>query len=442
MTDIIQKINNILWGPATIILILGCGLFFTLKTGFFQIQYFKNIFSETIFSKQKNKKSSIRALSAALAGTIGTGNIAGVATSISLGGPGAVFWMVFGAFLGMMTKYAEVVISMKFREKNKYNEFVGGPMYYIEKGLGLKSVGIIFAIILVVCSFGIGNMVQSNSVSVSLKTTLNIDNRTTGLFLIIVCLPLIMGGGKKILSATEIIVPVMALFYIIGTVIFLTINYKYIPDAIFSIIEGAFTNEGLQGGIGGLMVSKAVKFGISRGIFTNEAGLGTSTVAHSSSNENNPVIQGFWGMFEVFFDTIIICSLTALVILTARGGSLVQSSLSGMELTITAFESLYGSFGGIFIAISMIFFAVATILSWGFYGEKAINYIFGEKYSVNFIYKILYMFAIYFGSVTALNLAWDLSDLFNGLLIFPNIITLLLLSGFVINETREYKKTE
>ena len=443
MSEVLLKLNNIVWGPATIILILCCGLYFTIKTRFFQIKYFKHIIFKTLFSRKKEKKndkiSSFQALSAALAGTIGTGNIAGVATSIAVGGPGAVFWMIISAFFGMMTKYAEVVLAVKFRVKNSKNEFSGGPMYYMEKGLGIRSLGVIFAFLLAVSAFGIGNMVQSNSVSIALSNSFGINSSVSGLFITLICFLVIMGGAKKILCATEIIVPVMALFYLIGTVIFLIININYIPTAISSIIEEAFSSTSILGGAGGITVSKAIKYGVARGVFTNEAGLGSSPVAHASADTKSPAEQGLWGIFEVFLDTIVMCTLTALVILTAKGGKIAGSGLSGMELTIAAFESVFGSVGGMFISISIIFFAVATILGWGLYGEKAILYLTSENKTAIFIYKIAYTTAIYIGAVMSLETVWTISDTLNGLMAIPNVTALFLLGKYVSEETKKYK---
>ena len=434
MTELTEKINNIVWGPATIVLILCCGIYFTLKTRFFQVRHFKDIFRKTIFSyseKSKGKVSSFQALSAALAGTIGTGNIAGVATSIALGGPGAVFWMVVSAFFGMMTKYAEVFLAVKFRTKNKKGEYSGGPMYYMEKGLGLRSLGIIFSLLLALSAFGIGNMVQANSVSAALSDSFGIKSSSIGFFLTVICFFVIIGGAKKILSATEIIVPVMALFYMAGTIIFLIFNLKNIPSALSSILKDAFTFPKAIGGVSGFALSKAVKFGVARGVFTNEAGLGSSPVAHASADAKSPSEQGLWGIFEVFFDTVVMCTLTALVILTADGGKIAMSGLSGMQLTIRSFESLFGDFGGFFISVSIIFFAVATILGWALYGEKAVLYLFNENKTAVFIYKILYISAIYIGAVMSLNLVWTVSDILNGLMAIPNICTLFLLEKYV-----------
>lgn len=437
----LELINNIVWGPATIILVLSCGIYFTLRTNFFQLRNFKKIFKNTIFSfnkkKNKNTVSSFQAVSAALAGTIGTGNIAGVATSISLGGPGSVFWMIVSAFFSMMTKYAEVVLAVKFREKNRNGDFVGGPMYYMDNALGLKKLGVVFAILLAISSFGVGNMVQSNSVSDALSNTLSIDSGVTGFFLATLCGLVILGGCKKILSATEIIVPVMAVFYLLGTLLFLTINFKYIPNALTLIFTDAFSSTSIIGGSCGFLVSKAVKYGISRGVFTNEAGLGSSPVAHACADVKSSVHQGLWGIFEVFFDTVVMCTLTSLVILTAAGGVTARSGLTGINLTIASFETVFGRAGGLFISISMIFFAVATILGWCLYGEKALSYLFKENQIILFIFKITYISAIYIGAIVTFDFVWTLSDVFNGLMILPNILTLFLLSKYVFEETKK-----
>ena len=437
----LDLINNIVWGPATIILVLGCGIYFTLRIKFFQFKNFKLVLKNTIFSfnikKNKDKISSFQAVSAALAGTIGTGNIAGVATSISLGGPGSVFWMIVSAFFIMMTKYAEVVLAVKFREKSKKGEYVGGPMYYMENALGLKKLGIFFAILLAISSLGVGNMVQANSVSDALLNTLSVKPSVTGFILMLICSLVIMGGGRKILSATEIIVPLMAVFYIIGTIFFLSINYKHIPTALISIFTDAFSQTSITGGACGILVSKAVKYGISRGVFTNEAGIGSSPVAHACADAQSPVHQGLWGIFEVFFDTVVMCTLTALVILTAAGGITAKSGLTGINLTIASFETVFGRAGGLFISLSMIFFAIATILGWCLYGEKAISYLFKENKTVLFIYKTIYISAIYIGSILSIDFVWTLSDIFNGLMILPNILTLFLLGKHVIDETKK-----
>lgn len=435
----LDLINNIVWGPATIILVLSCGIFFTIGTNFFQIRYFRTMLKNTIFSLKKSKNntvSSFKAVSAALAGTIGTGNIAGVATSISLGGAGSVFWMIISAFFSMMTKYAEVILAVKFREKKHNGEYIGGPMYYMETALHSKKLGIFFSILLALSSFGVGNMVQSNSAADALSNTFLIDSTKTGIFLTILCGLVILGGGKKILSATEIIVPTMALFYILGTIIFLSINYKHLPGAISLIFTDAFSAKSIAGGGCGILVSKAVKYGISRGVFTNEAGIGSSPVAHACADVKSPSVQGLWGIFEVFFDTVVMCTLTALVILTAAGGVTVKSGLTGINLTIAAFETVFGRIGGCFISISMLFFATATILGWCFYGEKAVLYLFKESKTALFTYRLFYIFAIYIGSILTLNFVWTISDILNGLMIFPNIITLFMLSKYVFNETK------
>ncbi|MFA7637628.1 MAG: sodium:alanine symporter family protein [Monoglobales bacterium] len=440
MSNFFEVINNIIWGPATVVLILSCGVYFTLKTNLFQVRHFKDSITKTIFSKGENKESSFKAVSAALAGTTGTGNIAGVATSIALGGPGAVFWMIVSAFFGMMTKYTEVLLAVKFRVKNCKGEFSGGPMYYMEKGLGIRGLGIFFAILLALSAFGIGNMVQSNSVSAALTDSFGIKSSVSGMFLTAICFFVIIGGAKSILSATEIIVPVMALFYMLGTVIFLIINFKYIPSAVENILGDAFSEPCFFGGISGFGVSKAVKFGIARGVFTNEAGLGSSPVAHASADVKSPAEQGLWGIFEVFFDTIVMCSLTALVILTANKGNQNFANLSGMELTNASFETVFGPAGSMFVSISMIFFAVATILGWGLYGEKAVLYIFNQSKTALFIYKIIYTCAIYIGSVMSLEIVWQISDSLNGLMAIPNIVTLFFLGKYVNEETKNLYK--
>lgn len=428
----LEKINSLVWGPATIILVLGTGIFFTVKLNFFQFRNLKTILRQTIFCAFKDKSKSFGAVTTALAGTIGTGNIAGVATSIALGGPGAVFWMILSAFFCMMTKYAEVYLAVKFQTKNKSGECFGGPMVYMDKILGVKSIAIIFSVFVILSSFGVGNMVQSNSVSQALSNVFSVSPENTGIALAILCFFVIIGGSKKISSATQIIVPVMAVFYLLGTIIFIIINIKNVPSVIYKVLIEAFDFKSLGGGVGGFVVSKTIKYGVSRGIFTNEAGMGSSPIAYGcSESKNSPHEQGLWGIFEVFFDTVIMCTLTALVILTAADGVTAKSGLSGINLTIAAFETIFDCYGGMFISISMIFFAVATILGWCFYGEKAMLYLTNENKTALFIYKIFYISAIYIGSILSLNVVWTLSDIFNGLMLFPNIISLLILNKHI-----------
>ena len=431
MVDFIEKINTIVWGPGTIILILFCGVYFTFATEFLQIRNFGAVIKE-VFRPARNK-ASFRALSAALAGTVGTGNIAGVATSIALGGPGAVFWMIASSFLGMMTKYAEVVLAVKYQIKNKNGTYSGGPMYYMENGLGLRFLGIIFAFLLAVSALGIGNMVQANSVSEAFFKTFGISPALTGFILILVCAKVILGGSGKILNATEIIVPVMAAFYLAGTLIFLALNFSAIPSALKLIFADAFSTKSLTGGVGGFTVSKAVKYGVSRGVFTNEAGLGSSPVAHASVYSCSPARQGLWGIFEVFFDTVIMCTLTALVILVG-GLKTDLTGYNGIELTSRAFGTIFGNCGETFITVSIFFFAVATIFGWCLYGEKAVLYLSGENKTALKAYKILYIFAIYIGATLSLETVWTLSDIFNGLMSIPNIVTLFLLRKQALDE--------
>ncbi len=438
----LDYLNNFVWGPATISLLIFTGIYFTVGTGFFQFRRFPYWFKNTalsIFKKPKdnNSISPFQALSTALAGTIGTGNIAGVATAISFGGPGALFWMVISAFFGMMTKYAEVVLAVKYRKVTKNGLFSGGPMYYIEKGLGLKLLGTIFAVLLLFSSFGIGNSVQANSVSTALNSSFGLSPKAVGFFLTIICFIIMIGGAKKIAAANEIIVPIMAAFFILGTILFLFLNIKQIPAAVSLIINDAFSVSSASSGVFGFLTSKSVKFGIARGVFTNEAGMGSAPVAHASANTNSAEKQGLWGIFEVFLDTVVMCTMTGLVILTADGGKLLSENISGIELTMAAYKTVFGEFGETFIALSIVFFAAATILGWGFYGEKAVEYLFGEKKSPILCYKILYSFAIYIGSVLSLEIVWSVSDILNGLMIFPNVITLLFLSKYVFIETKK-----
>ncbi len=448
-TAAVEQLNLFLWGPVMIALMVGVGVYFTLFTRFFQITHFKTVLKNTIgslFSKSnKNKpetKSSItpfQAVSTALAGTVGTGNIAGVATALTAGGPGAIVWMCISAFFGMMTKYAEVVLAVKYRNVNQHGEYSGGPMYYIENGLKLKPMAIIFALLCIMSSFGIGNITQSNSISDVINTVFNIPHWLCGLLLATLCGVVLIGGVNRISKVSEIIVPFMAVFYVLGAIVFLCINAGQIPSTLKLIFSSAFNLKSAAGGVAGYTVRQALQYGVARGVFTNEAGMGSAPIAHASADTNDPVSQGMWGIFEVFLDTIVICTLTTLVILTAKGGTLWNSGLDGAQLTTAAFSSVFGSFGAVFIAISILFFAFATILGWAFYGQKALDYISGGNENLILAYKIFYILLIFAGAMINIKFVWSIADALNGLMAIPNLIAILFLSGVVFKLTKEHK---
>ncbi|KAB3533260.1 sodium:alanine symporter family protein [Alkaliphilus serpentinus] len=438
-------INSYVWGPPMLVLLVGTGIYYSFRTNFLQVRRFGFTMKETlmkIFEKPEASEEGditpFQALSTALAATIGTGNIAGVATAIALGGPGAIFWMWVSAFFGMLTKFAEVVLAIQYREKNKEGSFVGGPMYYIEKGLGMKWLAVLFSIFGGIAAFGIGNMVQSNSVAAALETTFKIDPLITGIVLAVAAGLVILGGLKRIASVTERLVPIMAVFYIIGALVILLLNISGIPNAFALIFKHAFTPAAAGGGFAGATIMMAMRYGVARGVFSNEAGLGSAPIAHAAAKTDHPVRQGLWGIFEVFADTIVICTLTALTILST---GVWNSGVTGAALTTKAFSTgLPGTWGGIIVSIGILLFAFSTILSWAYYGEKCAEYLLGSN--INKYYRILWLPAIVVGAIGGLELIWHLADTLNGLMAIPNLVGLVLLSGVVFKLTKEFFATK
>lgn len=435
------SINNVVWGPEMLILLFGTGIYFTVRTRFFQIRKFKTILNNTFFSifkkqESKNIKSitPFQALTTALAGTIGTGNIVGTATAIAIGGPGALFWIVASAFFGMMTKYAEILLSIKYRKTKKDGTFVGGPMYYIRDGLKAKWLAAFFAIFGFLASFGIGNIAQINSISTSMYNSLHIKPLLTGIVVAILISLVILGDVKKIAKTTEKIVPFMACFYIFITLIVLVANIKNLSNSIYLIFKCAFNNTSAIGGFVGSSIMLTIKNGVAKGIFTNEAGLGSSPIAHAIADTNHPVSQGMWGIFEVFVDTIVICSCTGLAIISSGTWT---SGLLGADLSIAAFSTGLGKFAPISLSIAIFFFAFSTLITWSFYGEKCLEYLCGSS-KYNIIYKLIYICVIVIGSTANLKLVWDISDTLNGFMAIPNLIAILALSNTVIKLTKEY----
>lgn len=438
-------INSFVWGPIILALIVGTGIYFTLRTSFFQIRRFGYTMKETLLKMFKKTEvaegevTPFQAVSTALAATVGTGNIAGVATAIAVGGPGAIFWMWFSAFFGMMTKFGEVVLAIQYREKNEKGSWVGGPMYYIRNGLKLKWLATLFAIFGAFAAFGIGNMVQSNSIAAALNNTFNIPNHITGIVLAAATVLVIFGGLKRIASVTEMLVPFMAVFYILGGLIVIIMNIGNVPAAFAEILGSAFTGRAAVGGFAGSTLMLAMRYGVARGVFTNEAGLGSAPIAHATAKVDHPVQQGLWGIFEVFVDTIVIASITALAILTSGVWTTVDSAgnaLTGAVLTTAAFNSAIPGLGGAIVAIGILLFAYSTILGWSFYGEKCAEYLFGSK--VVTLYRIAWIPLIFVGTISSLDLVWGIADTLNGLMIIPNLIAILGLSGVIFKLTKDY----
>ncbi|MCQ2577714.1 MAG: alanine:cation symporter family protein [Treponema sp.] len=439
------------------ICIVGVGLFLSVKTGFIQVRKFGVSMKRTIgkiFDKKDASDGSItpfQAVCTALAGTVGTGNIAGVAGAIAIGGPGAVFWMWCSAFLGMCTKYSEVILAVHYRERNADGEYVGGPMYYIKNGLSKKwhFLAYAFAIFGVLTVFGTGNATQVNTIVSAINTVL-IDyslvdgagsqfvNLVIGIFIAALVAMVLLGGIKRIGSVTERLIPFMALLYIILSLGVIFVNVKVVPGVFASIFAGAFSPKAFTGGVVGSMFM-SLKKGVSRGIFSNEAGLGTGSIAHACSDTKNPVKQGLFGIFEVFTDTIIICTLTALVILTS-GVTVNYGQAAGADLTISGFTSTYGNWVSILTAVALCCFAFSTIIGWGLYGSRCIEFVFSSKAIRPFL--VIYSFVSIIGATMDLGLMWDVADTFNGLMAIPNLVALFLLSGTVVKLTKaEFDKS-
>ncbi|MBQ4436961.1 MAG: sodium:alanine symporter family protein [Clostridia bacterium] len=463
IASINDKINGVVWGVPALVLLIGTGILMTLLTGFFQFRRFGHMWSNTIgglFKKEKGIRSShdrhsisqFQALCTALSATIGTGNIAGVAYAITMGGPGAVFWMWIAAIVGMMTNYSENVLGIYFRRRNEKGEWSGGAMYYLKDGVGGMKFGkiigpvlaFLFSIFAIVASFGIGNMGQVASITESINTMLPGDtgtvNLVTGLVVIVLLSLVILGGLKRIATTNERIVPFMAVFFVIGSLIIICMNITKVPAAFGAIFAGAFNFKSAAGGVGGAVIAQAMTWGFKRGVFSNEAGLGSSVMVHSASNVKEPVVQGLWGIFEVFADTIIVCTCTALVILTTGVVDLeTGASISGttkLGLATEAFAKSFGTFGGVFLAVAVCLFAFTTILGWSYYGTKAWEYLFGTKSTL--AYKIIFISMVVISATMNVSLAIDLSDTFNGLMAIPNLIGVVCLSGLVLKITKNY----
>ena len=466
ISSINSRINDVVWGIPALILLLGTGVLMTVMTKGFQFTHFGHAMKETVGSMFKKKDilknndsksiSQFQALCTALSATIGTGNIAGIAIAITMGGTGAVFWMWIAALFGMMTNYSENVLGIYFRRRNQKGEWCGGAMYYLSSGVGSKKgcknigkiLAVLFSIFAIFASFGIGNMGQVASIKDSITNVISIsdDPKINGLVIGIVVAAVaalvIIGGLTRIAKANERIVPFMAGFYIVGSLSIIIMNSDMIIPAFSSIFRHAFTAPAVFGGTTGAFIKQAITWGFKRGVFSNEAGLGSSVMVHSASNVKEPVTQGLWGIFEVFFDTIIVCTLTALLILTTGVVDLeTGASISGsgkLALATEAFTNALGSFGGVFVAIAVTLFAFSTVLGWSYYGTKAWEYLFGTKSIM--LYKIIFIGVIIAGSVLEVDLVIDLSDTFNGLMAIPNLIGVVALSGTVMAITKNYKK--
>ena len=463
--EIVSKLNSIAWGPWMLILLVGTGITLTCLVKFLQLRKFGYAMKNTIgkiFTKQTAGEGEItpfQAMSTALAATVGTGNIAGVTGAIIIGGPGAVFWMWVSAFFGMVTKYAEVVLAIRYRERNEKGEWVGGPMYYIRNGLGKNWawLGVLFSVFACLAAFGIGNMTQVNTIATSINTALSsfgvntaasvnvlgqqlqISSIVIGVMVAIVVGMVLMGGVKRIGAVTEKLVPFMAAVYILMSLVIVACNLDAVGSIFLAIFQGAFTPDAAIGGAFGITIMTAIQKGVGRGVFSNEAGLGSAPMAHASSSETNPVVQGMYGIFEVFMDTIVICTLTALVLMCGiRSGVDVQWGVGGgVELIVASVSTVFGAkLSASVVAVAVVLFALSTVLSWALYGSRCFEFLFGRKLLP--AYQTIFVLVCLVGASMELNVVWNIADTLNGFMAIPNLIALLGLSGVVVKLTREH----
>ncbi len=472
VTDVNNAINDFVWVKIGLFLLIGTGIIMTVVTKFFQVTHIGHWWKETIggvFRKNsdstkkidKQSISQFQALCTALAATIGTGNIAGVAAAICIGGPGAVFWMWLAAFFGMMTNYSENILGIYYRRRNEHGEWSGGAMYYLQDGLGSrknckwigKALAILFAVFAILASFGIGNMGQVNKITLNMQNAFFKDpmilgalggipviNLIIGGVLVVIGALIIIGGLQRIAAVAEKVVPFMSVAYVIGALIICFMHIDQIGAMFAAIFRFAFGIEAVAGGAAGVAISQVITQGCKRGVFSNEAGLGSSVMVHSSSNVKEPVKQGMWGIFEVFFDTFIVCTMTAIVVLSSGAidlkTGLAAEGTNDATLVATAFSNVFGPVGEWFIAIAMLLFAFTTVLGWSQYGTKAVEYLWGIKATK--VYKVIFVLMIMSGAVMTSSLAWDISDTFNGLMMIPNLIAVLALSPVVYRLTKNY----
>ncbi len=438
-----DELNALVCGPVLPLLLTFCGVFLSFRTDFLQVRKFPFMLKNTVFAlfdkKQKHEGGGItpfQAVSTAMAGTIGVGSIAGIASAIQFGGPGAVFWMWVSAFFGMIIKYSEILLSLCYREKNKNGDWIGGPMYYIKNGLNHKILPILFSIFGIFSSFGIGNMAQSNAISLSLEGTFGIEKRVSSFIVMLIVALVILGGVKRIGSVNEKLVPIMAILYLSFCILILYFNREKILPSFRLIFSEAFATRSAAGGIGAYGFASALRYGFSRGIFSTEAGLGSAPIAHAASNQKEPVKQAVWGFFEVFFTTVFISTLTALVLL---GSDLWQNpALNGAALCTKVFDTAIPHFGGLFISISTILFAVSSILGWAYYGEVMIEFLIQKSKLGVFFFRIVFLIFTFLGGVIEMNLIWKFSETMNGLMAIPNLISLIGLSGVVVKRSKEF----
>jgi len=436
---ILTAVRDFIWGLPLIILLVGTGIFLTIRLKGLQIRgLFYSLYLALIKRKEDDEHegdiSHFQALMTALAATVGTGNIVGVAVAIAAGGPGALFWMWVTGIFGMATKYSEAVLAIKYREMDESGTMSGGPMYYISKGLGWKWLGTLFAVFAAIAAFGIGNMVQSNSVAEGVKTSLGIPNWITGIILAFFTGLVVLGGIKSIAKVTQVLVPFMIIVYIIGAMTILLLNLSSIPQVFVLIFKHAFTPTAATGGFLGAVVMQTMRHGVSKGVFSNESGLGSAPIAAAAAKTPNPVKQALVSMTQTFIDTLVICTMTGVVLIFS---GLWTSGVKGAELTANAFGQFFPfGIGKYIVTLTLIFFAYSTILGWCYYGEKSIEYLFTEK-AVK-VYRVVFVLFVAIGTFLKLETVWRVSDIMNGLMAFPNLVGLIGLSAVIVSETNIY----
>ena len=441
-TDILEKLSAVVWGWPMIILLLGTHIFMTIRLRFPQLRIGKAIrLSVTKDKDYHGDVSQFAALATALAATIGTGNIVGVATAVSLGGPGAVFWCWVTGLFGMATKYSEGLLAVKYRAKTHDGRMLGGPMFALERGLHLKWLAILFAVFTVIASFGIGNTVQANSISLLLHNTYGISPYHVGIFLSVLVLLVIVFGVKGIARVCSTLVPIMALFYVLGCLVILGFNWSSLGESIRLILRSAFTTQAAGGGFVGSTILMASRYGIARGLFSNESGLGSAPIVAAAAQTRNPVRQALVSSTGTFWDTVVVCALTGLVIVSSIVAHPDIDSMQGAALTKAAFDKL-PVIGPLVLSVGILTFAFSTILGWSYYGERALEYLTQRNHKTSriavLLYRIIWVIGVYFGSVMSLSMVWDMADIANAMMAIPNLVSVLLLSGVIVRETRKY----
>jgi AGCS family alanine or glycine:cation symporter len=433
-------LNSWVWGPYTMVLLMGTGLYLTILTRGVQFRSLGLTLKEVlgkVFTKTsaEGTVTPFQAVSTALASTVGVGNIAGVATAITLGGPGALFWLILSGLLGMCTKFCEIVVAITYREKDDTGTYRGGAMYILKKGLGLPWLGTIFAFLTATAAFGIGNMVQANSVAESLRASFGIDNRVSGAIIVVLTGVVVLGGIKRIADVTQLLVPFMCLSYLLGGLVILIRYADRIPGVIALVFDSAFTGHAAAGGFTGATIMQAMRYGVARGLFSNEAGLGSAPIVHATAQTDHPARQGLYGIFEVFVDTILVCAATGMIVLVTGEWS---SGETGAALAAKAFETgLPGVWGDMVVTTGILTFAFSTILGWSFYGETGASYLFGTR--VILPYRLLWLVSAYLGSIGSLHTVWSIADTLNGLMALPNLVAILGSSGVVLRAMKEFR---